>query len=754
MGLFIRRPLAMFCFLFLFVSLLAFLYPELYSALTFITVGAVALGLFVLTFLVKKYHVRLVTLCICAAVVALALLHSFLTVGIQKEQAKKYVGERRVLCRVIDDEYMTENTTLYHVKIKSIDGKDVNLKGGLMFGFDVDIAPGDEIYAITDVDLNDGSYSKSNGNVLALNITDPKVCYVKYSSRGADNFSLLFSEGGARIISDKIGDRIGDTLNNHLGGEMGYLSLGFLTGVRENISSEVTRDFRRAGVSHIMAVSGSHIAILLGGIEIFLRKLRLKKQIRCILVSLCGIAFMFVTGFSLSGCRSVLMLYAVYLGFLLSEDNDPITSLFVSISLIVLISPYAIVDLGMWMSFIATLGLLTAYPVFEEKIPYPRKKKGITKRLLLIGRDLLLMVIMTVVANAYLLPISWYFFGEFSVVSILANILIGWISSLFMILILVFLLCCNIPLLSLAIAKTVTAVGKLILYLVRICARIPSATVSLRYEFCKVIMILFIISMTILLGIKLKHKSIIAIPFLVAVVSFAVCLTVTNIFFSKPELEYTAYGKGTEIISVTEGDSISFCDVSDGSQTFGSTVVDLVKESYATEIENFVLTGYSDAHVKSIDVITGRVMVRKIYLPMPDNGEEKRMASKIYSMACKNGSSVIFYSNGDPIDISKNVKLSANVRDDGVSLGFYGENVTVGYTTPCHTDIGIGCDTLIIGGRCTEHASRHLLDNSKAKRIVLSSKELTEFLRIRNNGNIYVTKKIRNYRKAEIDLYN
>ena len=751
MGLFSKRPLAIFCFLFLFVSLLAFLYPMLYSALTFIIVGTVALGFFVLSFFVKKFHVKLVTLCICFVVILSALFHSFLSVGLQKERAKEYVGERRVHCRIIDDEYMTENISLYHVRIKNIDGNDVNIKATLMFAFDADVAPGDEIYAIADVELNDNSYSKSDGNILALNIKYSDSCYAKYLSRNESNISLLFSDGGARIISDRIGDRIGNTLAKGLGDEMGKLSLGFFTGIRENISSDVTRDFRRAGVSHIMAVSGSHIAILLGGIEMLLRKLRIKKQIRCITVAVCGIAFMFITGFSLSGCRSVLMLYAVYLGFLFSEDNDPITSLFVSISLIVLISPYSIADLGMWMSFIATLGLLTAYPVFEERIAYPRKKKGIVKGLLLVCRDMLLMVIMTVVANAYLLPISWYFFGEFSVVSILANILIGWISSLFMILILIFLLLCNIPILSLILAKTVTAVGKVILFLVRFCARIPNATVSLKYEFCKVIMILFIISMIVLLGINLKHKSLIAIPFLAAVISFAACLSVTNIFFSKPRLEYIVQGTDNEIIAVNEKDSISFFHVSNSNGLFSSAVIDKMKDSPATEIENIILTEHSGSHVKSIDIITGRFMVRNIYLPIPEDEQSKYFASKIYWIASKNGASVYFYSDGEILNVTKNVKFNAYRHKDGVSLGFYGRDVTVGYTTPCHTDLGVNFDTLIIGGGCTEHDFKHVL-GTNAKKIILSSRNIAEKIKFSNSDNIFLAKKGRIYREAEIGL--
>ena len=321
-----------------------------------------------------------------------------------------------------------------------------------------------------------------------------------------------------------------------------------------------------------------------------------------------------------------------------------------------------------------------------------------------------------------------------------------------MMLILVFLLCCNIPGVSLLVGKAVTAVGKLILYLVRFCARIPNATVSLKYGFCTVIMILFIISMAILLGIKLKHKSLIAIPFIAVLISFSVCFAITNIFFAKPKLEYISRGSAIEIIAISEKNSISFCEMSRGEQQFGSCVIDGVKMSSATEIESLVLTGCGEKQQRSVDVITGKLMVRKIYLPMPTDDQSLAVANSIYQMASERGSSVCFYNYGDIIEMTSSVKLNAYKYDDGATVGVYCGGYTVGYTTPCHTSLGVKCDALIIGGECEKHEFSHTID-TEADEIIFSSEDIAHNMVVENNKNLFIAKNRGIYRKAVIELY-
>ncbi len=353
MGIFSKRPLALFSFIFLLSSLLAF-YLNTSGKIIFSGIVVTAcIILFVLSFIIKKFKMKLLIVCVCISAVIFSMIHSYAFIGMPSEASKEYIGRGRVLCYVIDEEYTSENVEEYTVKIKNVEGKETNIRALLVCDFKIGLNEGDEIYGWAEITDSSWEKHKEADQLLTVYMDGPADCYIRHIPKNI--IETLFSDSGIEILSGKLADRIRTELYTAFGREKGALAMGFFTGERSDMPAEITRDFRRAGVSHLMAVSGSHIAILLGGIELILRRLSVHKSIRCIAVSLFGIAFLFVTGFSLSACRSVFMLYAVYLGYFLREDNDPITSLFVSVSIIILIFPYSVIDIGLIMSFLATL---------------------------------------------------------------------------------------------------------------------------------------------------------------------------------------------------------------------------------------------------------------------------------------------------------------------------------------------------------------------------------------------------------------
>ena len=106
MGLFSKRPLCFFCTLFLLSSLAAFFISFKAVIIILIIFGVLASLACVLSVIVRKLHVKLVTVCVCLFVIFAAFLHSFIFVGLPTQRAEKYVGERRVSCYIIDsDEY-------------------------------------------------------------------------------------------------------------------------------------------------------------------------------------------------------------------------------------------------------------------------------------------------------------------------------------------------------------------------------------------------------------------------------------------------------------------------------------------------------------------------------------------------------------------------------------------------------------------------------------------------------------------------
>ncbi len=710
MGIFSRRPLCVFCCLFLLASIFSIFLSNIWCIILACIFFILALSAFIFSFFFKKLHAKLTMLFICLLVVFCSFLNSFIFVNSPRQEAENHIGDRIVSCYIIDRTFSSETSEIYSVKIKNIDGESVNIKAEMVLSFETKLEPGDEIYGKAYISNEVSSYSQSKGHFLTVYLEDAEQCYARYTSDGKTWVQILFSDSGISILSNRLTKKIGDILTACLGEENGLLALGFFTGDRDGMPVEITRDFRRSGVSHLMAVSGSHIAILLGSIDAFLKLFRVDKKYRCITITVFSIAFLFISGFALSACRSVLMLYSVYLAFFFYDESDPLTALFTSVSLIVLFFPFSVLDMGLWMSFFATLGLLTAYPVFEERIPYPKKKNKILQMLLLMLRQCALTALMTIISNIYLLPIIWAFFGEFSIVSVLSNILISPLSSLFLLVIPIYLLLFKIPIIGYLLKIAVSFLADVIIFIVNGCSKLPSASISLKYDFCTVIIILFSISMLVLLIVKLKRKILIALPFAAAITAFACCFAVTSIFYSDPTLTYIN-NKANEVLIVNEGSEFSVCDVSNGSYTSYRTVLYELEESNATEIKAYVLTHCHISHVSTFEFLSKEVIVRSIYLPEPKDSDEAILGKKIWDIAKAQGVNIIFYKNGDRIEMSNEVILNpvnASYHDKGSFLAFVSENSNVIYASSYFADEEFPYDCLIKGVHGTENqADKH-----------------------------------------------
>lgn len=750
MGLFQKRPLALFLLLFLISSL--FVYDTSNTVKLWVMGADVILILIVIciSFLLKRIQMRLLVAAFCLSAITLSVIHSCIFIGTPVKKAEAYAGENTALCYVIDTVDDNEYNSRYVVKIKRIGDASVNIKAFLTCNFKTDIAEGDEIYGAALIKAERGD---SPDQLLTLYMEDPEQCYGRYTSRNKGFFDYLFSDGGFELLSGKLSDFIKTKLFSLLGETKGALAMGFFTGERSDIPSDIARDFKRAGVSHIMAVSGSHIAILLGGIELILRRLGVHKNIRCIVISVLSVGFLFITGFSLSACRAVLMLYSTYIAYYAMESNETVTSLFVSIFIIILVFPHAIVDLGLWMSFLATLGLLTVYPILEEKIPYPRKMKQFKKAIIKVGRELLLIAIMTVVANMFLLPIIWYYFKEFSLVSILANILINFLSSAFLLFVPIMLLVSNIPIVGTAVCWLVSVLAELLISTVRFCSRIPNATVSLKYEFCTYIAIFFTVAMTVMMIINLKKKLFVFLPYVCSVVAFAVCFGVYSLWISVPSVDYVCYDE-SEIFAVNDNSELSICDSTSGGFWTYINVRNMLKRSYATEIDNYVLTDCHQGHIEAFRLLSQNDIIRTVYVPKPKTLDDVKNAETLYIIAAEQGIEVIFYETEARIKASGDVNMQVTLPD-GESVEkhicFWNECKNIVYSSPQYCNENAEYDILIIG-KTASSDGRYDLEMINAEEIYISSSELAKRLVLPNDAKKFVPAKLDSGYKISFEL--
>lgn len=652
MELFAKRPFACFCLVFFACSFFGGYLPVSWTVVGLLLFLCVAL----IFFLTPPLRRRVLGVGIGFAVAFLALCHSFAFTELPRIRAREWEGERMILCTAVESVKNTDHSSSATVLVLNADGTPVYFKGSLVCNFPVDLGVGDQLYARAYVEEYTEESTRilpsrkdSGGILLRLSVSQPTDSVIARAEKNGISFSTLFEPGGARILSAHARKQLSRTLEDGLGARIGSLASGFLMGDTDGLSSSVLRDFRRTGSFHLLSVSGLHLTVLLGAVELLLRGLYVPKRLRVFSVSLCSLLLLFMAGFAFSACRAVLMLMAVYLAFMLCEESDGITVLFASGALIVLISPFSVNDLGFWMSFQATLGILSVFRYWDQHNKRKKGRKGSASRMRRIWNSILSGILLTGTCNLFLLPILWAVFGEFSWISPVCNLLLSAPSSLFLIGTPLYLLLGRIPLIGASLEVILKGIGAWILSVAAILSHLPRAVISLRYEFCGILIVGLAIAMIVMLSLRLKHKWMLALPPVIFAAAFLICLGAYRLFFSEPYAVYLQKGSDCEAVSWNEDGKIVICDISYGGIWGVGAVKSLLFESEATEVDVLVLSHVHEGHADMLSILSEELMIRELYLPEPTEGREGELIRSFTVAAEARRIQVSHYRSGETL---------------------------------------------------------------------------------------------------------
>ncbi|MDE6110410.1 MAG: ComEC/Rec2 family competence protein, partial [Eubacterium sp.] len=138
--------------------------------------------------------------------------------------------------------------------------------------------------------------------------------------------------------------------------------IALLIGNKSEIPSSINESFKYSGVSHIMAVSGLHLAVFCGAVSFLLKKLRMPKIPQVLINLVCVLFYMALAGFSKSILRAGIMMIILLCGRLFNERSDTLNSLGIAVFLICF-NPYAVTDAGALLTVTAVLGLIVIQPL-------------------------------------------------------------------------------------------------------------------------------------------------------------------------------------------------------------------------------------------------------------------------------------------------------------------------------------------------------------------------------------------------------
>ncbi len=207
-------------------------------------------------------------------------------------------------------------------------------------------------------------------------------------------------------------------------GEEGAVTVAMLIGDKSDVDSSILNNFSDTGVSHLFAVSGLHLSVWIMSIYYVLRKIINRKWMPEIICIIFTLIFMALTGFTASVCRAGIMLLVVLLAKAFNEDSDSLNSLGLSVFIILIFNPMSAVSVSLLLSFLATLGIIYAFPPVERKIN--------EKMLLIDGRNtrrffkyILSLIGISICATVFTMPVSAFFIGRVSTVAPVTNIFVS-----------------------------------------------------------------------------------------------------------------------------------------------------------------------------------------------------------------------------------------------------------------------------------------------------------------------------------------
>lgn len=165
---------------------------------------------------------------------------------------------------------------------------------------------------------------------------------------------------------NSVQNSIKENMNRILKEDESALAIGILIGARADISEEVENNFKMSSLTHMLAVSGSHITYIVSAFTLILGKIN-KKATKVFTISFL-IFFMALTGFTASVIRATIMGIIILLASLLFRKSDTVNNLCIAAIIILIFNPYTIADLGFLLSFAGTIGIISLGNTITDKI--------------------------------------------------------------------------------------------------------------------------------------------------------------------------------------------------------------------------------------------------------------------------------------------------------------------------------------------------------------------------------------------------
>jgi len=402
-------------------------------------------------------------------------------------------------------------------------------------------------------------------------------------------------------------------IENSLPSDVSGFAKALLLGDRTDIDYETSTSFKVSGISHVIAVSGLHVAILFGLIYLITARRRL-------LTAVIGIPtvliFAAIAGFSPSVVRASIMQCLVMAAMLFDREYDPPTSLAFAALVMLTVNPLVITS----VSFQLSVGCMAGIFLFSERIRgWLMEDKRLGRWNGRITWWAASSVSVTLSAMVFTTPLVAVYFGAVSLVGIVTNLLTLWVITFIFYGV---MLVCAVGCFSTGIAALL---GWLVAWPIRYVltvagwlAELPLAAVYTKSVYIVMWLVFCYGLLVVFLCVRKKQPLLFGCAGIVGLI-LAVLLSWAEPMLDECRVTALDVGQGQCILLQSEGRTF----IVDCGGSHSEDAADIAAETLLSQgisrVDGIILTHYDTDHVGGTEYLLSRIDTDTLFLPFVED---------------------------------------------------------------------------------------------------------------------------------------
>lgn len=475
--------------------------------------------------------------------------------------------------------------------------------------------PGDEICVTAEFYLSNYSqgfdrelYYRSNGifilaSAKAVSKSETETEY--YDLTITPN--VYFSLGN---FPKRIAYQMREQISAHFTERQSSFLTALLLGDRSQLTTIDSNHLKKAGLSHVIAVSGLHVGFLIS-----LLMLLAGRRIGSVCAVPLLLFFFLMVGWSPSIARASIMYLFLLASFWFRRQSNSLNALSVALIVILIYLPTAVDSVSLQLSFSATLGLIlfagrvTRSLAAPKQLPFLWMKK--------FWNWIAVSISCSLCTQIFSIPILLYYFGYISILSIPANLAVLWAVSLVFAFGSIFVMFSFLPIAKLLIPF----IGILTDYIWLLTDKIADLPFGLLYynRSMGVVAMGILYLMTALLLLRIMPKLTLPVGFLLLIL---VCGADWRQSLTETKIAFLSVGYGQAVIISNASSCILIDCGGSGHYNAAQSVLEYMDWNGIEQIDTMVLTSVDKTHARHAVEIMKDSGITQVILPEANRDSE------------------------------------------------------------------------------------------------------------------------------------